>query len=372
MISVDITVERGDFSIAAHFEGPSNGVTALFGRSGSGKTTLVNAIAGLIRPDHGRITVAEQVLFDSAAGIDLPVAARQLGYVFQEGRLFPHMSVRQNLLYGRLGDRDAHPTLAETVELLGLKAFLERRPGSLSGGERQRVAIGRALLANPRILLMDEPLASLDGPRRAEILPYLADLRDALAIPVIYVSHQMDEVIRLADTMVLLSEGKVMATGAVEEITSRLDLAPLTGRYEAGAVLPCRVAGQDVPFGLTRLEFSGGTLWVGAVHLPKGTPVRVRIRARDVALALWPPRDVSMLNIINARITEIGQAQGPQVDVRLSAGNDSLWARLTRRSVSELGLKPGMQVQAMIKSASIDGASLGQIGRVRRSEIDTV
>lgn len=370
MIAVDITLQRGDFTLEATFEAPAGGITALFGRSGSGKTTIINAIAGLARPDRGLIRVGEQVLFDSKAGVDLPIEKRRLGYVFQDGRLFPHLNVRQNLLYGRRQKTDTHPSLFETVALLGLETVLERRPNSLSGGERQRVAIGRALLANPRILLMDEPLAALDATRRAEILPYLATLRDALEIPVIYVSHQMDEVIRLADTMVLLDDGRIAATGPLEDLTSRLDLRPLTGRYEAGAVLSCRIAEQDSVFGLTRLNFSGGSLWVGGLDLPRNAPVRLRIRARDVALALTPPTDLSIVNVIEAQIGEIGAESGPYVDVRLIAGEDALWARLTRRSVSELNLAPGMAVHALIKSAAIDRASLGRPGTAARASDD--
>ena len=362
MIEVHITVKRGDFLLEASFEAASNGVTALYGPSGAGKSTVINAIAGITRPDLGKIVVGGRVLFDQAANIDVPIAKRQLGYVFQEGRLFPHMSVEQNLLYGRRGNAAPYPALDETVALLGLGQLLKRRPGSLSGGERQRVAIGRALLGAPRILLMDEPLASLDSARRAEILPYLAALRKTWSIPVIYVSHQMDEVIRLADTLVLLANGRVVEVGSVEELTSRLDLAPLTGKYEAGAVLPCHVGDQDPRFGLTRLDFSGGSLWVGAIDSPEGTSVRVQIRARDVALTLMPPSDISMLNVIKARVLEIGTARGAQVDVRLSSGDDFLWATLTRRSVHELGLKPGLAVHAMIKSVSIGGASFGPIG----------
>ena len=357
MISLDISVRRGDFALNAAFEAPSNGIVALFGTSGSGKTTVINAIAGLIRPDSGHISVAGHVLFDSEAGIDLPTAGRRLGYVFQEGRLFPHMSVRRNLLYGRREDSGASPTLSEAVELLGLEHLLNRRPGSLSGGERQRVAIGRALLANPRILLMDEPLASLDGARRAEILPYLAKLRGALDIPIVYVTHQMDEIIQLADTMVLIDDGMVTASGSVESLTSRLDLAPLTGRQDAGAVLACKVTEPDTEYGLSRLEFTGGALWASAVDLPVGTAIRVRVGARDVAIALTPPKDVSMLNVIEATITEIGEPSGAQVDIRLLAGEDVLWARLTRRSVAELRLRTGMRVHAMIKSVSIDAAA---------------
>lgn len=357
MISVDIRLRRGDFTLNARFETASNGVTALFGRSGSGKSTIINAIAGLARPDQGIISVAGHALFDSAAGIDLAVADRGLGYVFQEGRLFPHMSVERNLVYGRRPGAIGYPSLEETVALLGLGPLLSRKPNALSGGERQRVAIGRALLAAPRILLMDEPLASLDGPRRSEILPYLADLRRSLDIPIVYVSHQMGEIIQLADTMVLVEAGTVVASGPVEALTSRLDLAPLTGGRDAGAVLSCVIAEHDTGFGLTRLSFSGGSLWVAALDRRVGDHVRVRIGARDIALALTPPSGISMLNVIKARVSEIGEAEGAQVDVGLTAGEDALWARLTRRSVSELGLRPDMKVHALIKAVSIAGAA---------------
>jgi molybdate transport system ATP-binding protein len=357
MISVDIQLKRDDFKLEARFESVSNGVTALFGRSGSGKSTIVNAIAGLVRPDQGRISVAGHTLFDGAAGIDRPVAERGLGYVFQEGRLFPHMSVERNLVYGRRSGVKGHPRLEETVALLGLEPLLARKPSALSGGERQRVAIGRALLAAPRILLMDEPLASLDGPRRSEILPYLADLRRNLDIPIIYVSHQMDEIIQLADTMVLVEAGTVAASGPVEDLTSRLDLAPLTGGRDAGAALSCVIAEHDTRFGLTRLSFSGGSLWVAALDRRVGEHVRVRIGARDIALALAPPTGISMLNVIEARVHEIGKPEGAQIDIGLRAGEDALWARLTRRSVSELGLRPDMKVHALIKAVSIAGAA---------------
>ncbi len=361
MIEVDIALDRGGFRLEAAFSAPSNGVTALFGRSGSGKTTVVNAIAGLVRPDRGRIAVSGRALFDSAAGIDTPTARRRLGYVFQEGRLFPHMTVRRNLLYGRRGG-GARPGFDETVALLGLGGLLDRRPASLSGGERQRAAIGRALLSGPGILLMDEPLASLDDARRADILPYLARLREALDIPVVYVSHRMDEVLRLADTMVLLSEGRTVAAGPVEEVAGRLDPGPADGADGAdgaGAVLSCRVGARDEAFALARLDFDGGAIWTPAPDAPVGTRVRLRVRARDVSIALEPPGAVSILNVIPARVTEVGPADGPYVEIGLAAGRAALRARLTRRSADALALAPGMEVHAMVKAASIDRASLG-------------
>jgi len=359
MISIDIRVKRGKFKLETTFKVPSSGVTALFGPSGSGKTTIVNAIAGLLRPDSGHIAVDRRMLFNSAAGINVEIHKRRLGYVFQEGRLFPHMTVRRNLLYGRPRHTINGPDLNDISRLLGLDPLLERRPASLSGGERQRVAIGRAMLARPGILLMDEPLASLDAARRQEILPYLTRVREQLEIPVIYVSHQMDEVIRIADTLVLLSEGRVAATGSVEDLTGRLDLRPITGRHEAGAVLACRVAEHDLDFSLTRLEFGANSIWVAAVNASVGEKLRLRVRARDVSIALGAPDGISILNVIPAEVAEITDGTGPQIDIRLALDGVSIWARITKRSAHELELHPGRQVHAMIKAAAIDRGSLG-------------
>ncbi|MGH6960430.1 MAG: molybdenum ABC transporter ATP-binding protein, partial [Dongiaceae bacterium] len=239
MLEVDAAHQLGDFRLDVRMSAPTHGIVALFGKSGSGKTSLVNMLAGLMRPTRGRIALNGAVLFDSAAGIDLPPERRRLGYVFQEGRLFPHLDVRRNLLYGwhRAPAGERAVGLERIVELLGIGHLLHRRPTQLSGGEKQRVAIGRALLANPRLLLMDEPLASLDGPRKAEVLPFIERLRDELRLPVVYVSHDMAEIVRLADSVAVMSEGRVAAVGPIEDIMGRLDLRPLTGRYEAGAVL---------------------------------------------------------------------------------------------------------------------------------------
>jgi molybdate transport system ATP-binding protein len=365
MIEIDVEKRLGAFTLAARFSTPAQGITALYGRSGSGKTTLVNMLAGLVRPDRGRIAIGGDVLFSSEDGIDLPPERRRLGYVFQEGRLFPHYSVRGNLTYGRRrgSARDA-PGLDAIVTLLGLEGLLDRRIGDLSGGEKQRIAIGRALLAEPRLLLMDEPLAALDAPRKAEILPFIERLRSALGIPVIYVSHAMEEILRLADMLVLMSEGRVAAIGTVEDLTSRLDLRPLTGRYEAGSVIRATVAGQDASYGLTELAFPGGRLRVAHVALPLGTAVRARIRARDVALALERPTGISIRNILPARIVEIAPDRGPLVDVRLDIGTPAapvaLWSRITARAVRELGIAVGRQVYALIKTVALDGASLGR------------
>lgn len=360
-LSIDVTKRLGDsVEIAAAFEsGP--GVTALFGRSGAGKTSLVQMIAGLLRPDRGRIAVGGRVLVDRAAGVDLPAHKRRLGCVFQDARLFPHMTVRRNLLYARwAGGRRGALSLEAVCELLGLADLLDRRPGALSGGEVQRVAIGRALLADPALLLMDEPLANLDGPRKAEILPFLERLKEEADVPIVYVSHAMEEVIRLADTLVLIDRGRVAAVGPVEEVTSRLDLRPLTGRYEAGAVVAARVEGHDEAYGLTRLSIAEGrALLVPRLHRPVGAALRIRLRARDVTLTLAAPEGASTLNALPGVVRELAPAEGPFVDVLVDAGAP-IWARVTRLSVDRLGLAPGLAVHAVVKAGAIDRASLGR------------
>jgi molybdate transport system ATP-binding protein len=360
MLSVAVEHRLGDFTLDAAFDS-GGGLTALFGRSGSGKTSLVNAIAGLIRPAHGHVVVDGEVLTDTARGVFVPARRRHIGYVFQEGRLFPHLTVRQNLLYGRWFARSrgrragGHAgEVEQVVELLGIADLLGRRPANLSGGEKQRVAIGRALLAHPRLLIMDEPLASLDEARKTEILPYIERLRDEFGIPIVYVSHAIAEVTRLATTMVVMSEGRVAAVGPTAAIMGRIDLFPLTGPAEAGAILNTRVAEHDVRFGLTTLRAAAGDLRVPYIDLRLGTQLRVRIRARDVMIALEPPRGLSALNILPGTVAEIGAAEGPIVEIRLDCAGEPLIARLTRRSVEALGLAPGRPVYAVIKSIAFD------------------
>ena len=357
MIEIDVEKRVGNFTLEAQFEAPSSGVTALFGRSGSGKTTLIDMIAGLISPTRGRIVVDQQVMFDSEQHVDLPPEKRQLGYVFQEDRLFPHMSVASNLRYGH-SDANNDPDFNRIVELLGIGPLLDRRPGSLSGGEKQRVSIGRALLANPRLLLMDEPLASLDSARRNEILPFIEEFSCELNIPIIYVSHAMDEIIRLADTIVLISDGRVATVGSMEEVTSRLDLRPMTGRYEAGSVIRAVVAGHEKENDLTRLKFAGGTLRVPRISSPPGHQLRIRIRARDVSLAIDKPKNISVMNIFPGVISEISEQSGAAADILVDTGVP-IWARISKASVKSLELVPGKRVYAMLKTVAIDRYSLG-------------
>jgi molybdate transport system ATP-binding protein len=359
-IEADVALRLGAFALEARLESDA-GVTALFGRSGSGKTTLLNCIAGLARPERGRIRVGEAVFFDSAAGIHLPTQRRRIGYVFQEGRLLPHLSVRQNLAYGRYFTpaTERYADFDRVVALLDLAPLLARRPHHLSGGEKQRVAIGRALLASPRLLLMDEPLASLDAARKGEILYYIERLRDEMRLPIVYVSHAIDEVVRLADTVALVSEGRVVASGTVAQMAGRLELRPYLGRFEGGAVIEARVAEQDLAMGLARLTFPGGELYAPDVDALVGATVRVRVRARDVSLALSRPQDASFLNVLAGTVTALGKEDGASLDVQLDVGGTPLIARITRKSALALGLGLGRPVFALVKAVAIDRHSVG-------------
>jgi len=360
MLQVAVEHVQGGFSLDAAFA-MDGGVSAIFGRSGSGKTTLVNAIAGLLRAQHGRIVFNGEVLFDSGKGIHVPAQERRFGYVFQEGRLFPHLTVKHNLLFSNifLESKSGKSEFDRIVGLLGLESVLMRRPGALSGGEKQRVAIGRALLARPRLLLLDEPLAALDTPRKSEILHYLELLRDEFDLPMIYVSHAVEEVVRLADNVVLLSEGRVEASGPTAVIMSDAALRPLTGRYEGGAVIDARVAGHDLQYGLAELRFSGGSLYAADLDALPGESVRVRIRARDVALALQLPAGTTFRNMLPCRVSEIAGSAGSMAEITLDAGGAIIVARITRQSCDELQLRPGMQVYALIKAIALDRHAVG-------------
>jgi len=358
-IIVEVEKRLGDFALDARFASEGR-VTALFGRSGAGKTTLVNIIAGLIRPDAGRIVVDGETLNDTACGIFVPAHRRRIGYVFQEGRLFPHMSVRSNLLYGRrLSPRgERWGSLEATVDLLGIGHLLARRPAALSGGEKQRVALGRALLASPRLVLLDEPLAALDEARKADLLPYIERLRDEMRLPIVYVSHAIDEVARIADTMVVLAGGKAVATGPVGDILARAELRAYTGQAEASVVITATVADEDGSSGVTHLDHPAGRLSVPRI-VPPGSTVRLRVRARDVAIAVGEPGRLSIRNRLAATVTAITHEQPPMVEVRLDAGGDTVIASITDEALRSLGLQPGMPVVALIKSAAFDRMSLG-------------
>lgn len=359
-IEVDLECRLGAFRLQAAFSSDA-GVTALFGRSGCGKSTTLNLIAGLLQPDRGRTVIGDAVLYDSERGINLRPEKRRIGYVFQEGLLFPHLSVRRNLVYGRFFTPPAErwADFNRIVVLLDLGSLLDRRPHHLSGGEKQRVAIGRALLANPRLLLMDEPLASLDAGRRGEILHYIERLRDDIGVPIIYVSHAIEEVVRLAGYMVLLSNEKIAASGSVQELMGRIELRRLVGRYEGGAVIDACVVARDLESGLAQLAFSGGKLLVPDVDALVGSTLRVRVRARDVSIALERPRDISVLNCLRARIVEIGTEPGASVDLRLDVAGTVIIARITRYSVNSLRLAMGQEVWALVKAVSLDRHSVG-------------
>jgi molybdate transport system ATP-binding protein len=355
MLSVDVERRAGAFETRVRFETDTR-VTALFGRSGAGKTSLVNMIAGLARPDRGRIEIDGKVLFDSAAGIDVPVHARRIGYVFQEPRLFPHYSVRRNLLYGhdRVHASKRYVELDHVVELLGLRDLLERRPGDLSGGEKQRVAIGRALLAHPRILLFDEPLASLDTHRKNEILQYIELMRDDVRIPMVYVSHAVDEVLRLADSVVLLAAGKVVAAGALQDIMGNAELAAAGGPFQGGTVIDAKVVAQDIDDEVATLAFEGGTLTVTSLEAFIGERVRVRVRARDVSIALEQPRAISVQNVLRGTVSHVAEPRDGVVEVAIAIGRVTLRSRVTRRAALQLALAPGVDVYALIKAVSLD------------------
>jgi molybdate transport system ATP-binding protein len=348
------------FELSVDVETPM-GVTVLFGPSGSGKTTLVNAVAGLLRPDAGRIAAGDWVLMDTDARQWLAPHRRRLGYIFQEGRLFPHLTVRQNLLYGRwfAPPEAGGETLERVADLLGIAHLLKRRPGALSGGEKSRVAIGRALLARPKLILADEPLAALDEARKAEILPYFERLRDEISVPILYVSHSSAEVARLATTVVALREGRVAAVGPPSQVLG--DLGAVSARG-AASVLAARVVAHHAD-GLSELATLGGPLWLPRVPEASGRKLRVRIAASDVILSRTPPVGLSALNILRGSIGDIRKGEGPGALVSLTIGagaeREQLIARITRRSAEMMGLAVGQTCYAVIKTVAVAPEDVG-------------
>jgi molybdate transport system ATP-binding protein len=344
--------ELGTFSLDVNMELPGRGVTALFGHSGSGKTTTLRCIAGLQRAE-GELRMKGEVWQD--AGRFLPVHRRPLAYVFQEASLFPHLSVRRNLEYGyrRIPEEARRVAFEQAVTWLGLEAMLERRPQQLSGGERQRVAIARALLTSPRLLLMDEPLSALDHRSKQEILPYLEQLHDSLSIPVLYVTHAPEEVARLADHLVVMEGGRVLANGPLTEVLARLDL-PLRLGEDAGVVFEATVIERDEQWHLALAEFPGGSLWVKDIGVAIGERLRVRVLARDVSLARERHEDTSILNVLPAMVKEMADEEHPAVRlVRVEVGETPFISRLTARSVASLELEPGRPVWMQIKSVAV-------------------
>lgn len=355
MLDIKLKKTLGNFTVDTAFVSEGAGVTALFGHSGAGKTSIINMLSGLTRPDAGHIVVGDRCLFDGEKGIDIPPEQRRIGYVFQEGRLFPHLSVRANLTYGekRVRACDRYIEFDQVVDLLGIGHLLKRRPATLSGGEKQRVAIGRSLLTSPALLLMDEPLASLDAARKTEVLPFIGRLARELSVPILYVSHCVDEILNLADTLVFLSGGKPVAVGPVEEVTARQDFQRLTGGSQAGVVLSTEVESHEAAAGLTRLRFAGGVLSVPLIETPVGDTVRARIHPRNVGLALEAFPRTSFQNIFRGTVEAVSVAEGGSlVDVCLDIGTP-LMATITLRARKELALTPGTRVYAMIKSVAV-------------------
>ncbi len=352
-IEARFELHRPEFTLDVDLRIAGRGVTTLFGRSGCGKTTLLRCMAGLEPTATGRLVVGGDIWQDAATAV--PPHRRAIGYVFQEGRLFPHLTVRGNLEYGyrRIARERRLVKPAEVSDLLGLEPLLGRRPHELSGGQRQRVAIGRALLTGPRILLMDEPLAALDAMSKQEILPYLERLHDELQIPVLYVSHALEEVVRLADHMVLMADGRVLAHGGLRDLLTRADL-PLAHGQGASTVIEAEVRRHHDRHHLTELAFPGGTLMVSREDVREGQRLRVRIMARDVAISLSRPRDSSVLNCLPVRVLEVTADPHPgHVLMRLGLQDQVLLARITRRSLEHLGLVPDMAVHALVKGVAI-------------------
>lgn len=349
-----------DFTLDLDLEAGS-GITALFGRSGAGKSTIINAVAGLLHPDQGLLEVEGETLLDTARGLHVPPHKRRFGTVFQDARLFAHLTVAQNLDFGtRYAPKGSKIPRDDVIELLGLGALLTRAPNTLSGGEKQRVALGRALLSAPRMLLMDEPLASLDATRKQEILPYLEQLRDGpLHLPILYVSHAIEEITRLADTLVVLTDGRIAAQGPLREVMSDPAAVPLIGVREAGSVIEATLLSHD-PDGLSTLKLRAGQIILPTVNAPVGTRLRLRIKAQDVMIACTRPTGISALNILAARVVGIHEGTGPGVALTLDLGGDTLLARITRRALVDLNLAVGTSCFAVLKSTAIAPTSIGR------------
>jgi len=353
-LSVAIRHAVEDFTLDVAFEAPAAGTTVLFGRSGAGKSTIIAAVAGLIRPAECHVTIDDSVIADTSHNVFIPPEHRRIGLVFQDARLFPHMNVARNLRYGLRRAPAGTIGFDDVVELLGITPLLERRPHTLSGGEKSRVAIGRALLSQPKLLAMDEPLASLDEQHKSEILPYLARLKQTLHLPILYVTHSLDEVSRLADTLVLIRDGRLVAAGPLEQVLSRGDL-PLAARDDASAVLPARVIAHDPARQLSELEAAGRRLLVPLLRSALGSGVRVRIPAREVILATAPPQGISVHNVIAGTVQGVvpdPSRHGSMVEVALDGAG--LLARITPDAVTRLGLTRGTPVLALVKSMAIE------------------
>lgn len=353
MLDVQVKHQFDEFNLDAAFTaGP--GVTALFGPSGAGKSTIGKMLGGLVTPTEGHITVDGQTLFDHQKNIDTPIFKREIGYVFQEHRLFPHYSVRRNLRYGASRRPSDQDTLSfdDVTALLGLKPLLDRRPNTLSGGEQQRVSLGRALLSNPRILIMDEPLSSLDSQRKQEILELLEKLKRELNPTILYISHSISEITQFADNLVLMDQGQIKGFGPLGETLNRLDLLPYAGGYDAGSVVTATVARHDQSFQMSELETTGGSLFIPGCDTPVGQAMRLRIRARDVAISTSEPVDISILNRFKGTLQDHQSGANGMEELLLDVGFP-LTARITRQSYEQLGLEAGCTLWALVKSVTI-------------------
>ncbi|BDH46617.1 molybdenum import ATP-binding protein ModC [Salmonella enterica subsp. enterica serovar Choleraesuis] len=350
MLELNFTQTLGDHTLALNVELAGKGTTAIFGVSGAGKTSLINAISGLTRPQQGRIALNDRVLSDSEKGIFLPPEKRRIGYVFQDARLFPHYKVRGNLRYGMAAGQEAH--FDRLVELLGIEPLLDRLPGTLSGGEKQRVAIGRALLTNPELLLLDEPLASLDIPRKRELLPYLQRLAHDIDIPLLYVSHSLEEIVQLADHVLVLDSGKVKASGSLEEVWASRVMRPWLPAEQQSSILSVAVLEHHPHYDMSALALGDQHLWVNRSSLPEHGNLRIRIQATDVSLALMPPQKSSIRNVLHAQVVAWYDESG-HVEVELAVAGRTLWARISPWARDELGIHPGQWLYALVKSVSI-------------------
>jgi molybdate transport system ATP-binding protein len=360
MIRFKAAIALGAFTLDAAFESDA-GVVALFGRSGSGKSVTIALIAGLVRPDRGTIVVDDRVLVNTEKGIFVPKHARRIGMVYQDAQLFPHLTVRQNLMFGRwfAGPAERTVEFGAVVETLGIGDLLGRRPGRLSGGERQRVAIGRALLSSPRLLLMDEPLAALDDERKLEVLTLIERLRDEFTVPIVYVSHSIDEVARLASRVVVLNGGRVVAAGAVDEVFGPSQVHAGESRFGRSSVLTGRIAGMRADYGLTEIEHPSGTIWLGGPAGAVGREVHIVIRATDVTLATTPPQNLSVRTVLAGTVATIEQNGGPLAVITVDLKDQGhLVAMATRMAVDALALKPGAPVFALIKTVALDERSV--------------
>lgn len=351
-LQLSITQTLGAFDLDVDFEMPHR-VTGVFGRSGCGKTSLLRAIAGLSTPNTGYVRVAGQALFDQRDAINLPVHKRHVGTVFQDARLFPHLTVAQNLDFGaRYAREPVKPAdRSKIINVLDLGTLLDRSPARLSGGEQSRVALGRALLSGPRLLLLDEPLAALDWARKAEILPYLRSLVTETNTPMLYVSHDMDEIVQLAGGLAIMRAGQILACGTIADVLADPSIVPIIGPQDAGAILEGTVQDHSKD-GLSQIDLRGGMVNVPRLDAPIGSKVRLRVRAQDVILSTRPPEGLSAQTVLKATITAVHKGQGPGVAVGLAIGSNRLLARITTRAMTDMGLQVGQTVWAILKATA--------------------